>query len=157
MELSDIKILIDRYYDGETMLDEERALAEYLASCTELDDEMRAVSMMLGVFAQEREVKAPEGLNFVKPAKSLRMIATLKRYIAAVSAACVVAVVALGVFVSHDNEVVDDFNLVCYVDGKIVKDEQLALAESERIVGEVFESVDAAFGCISRITHCASK
>ena len=60
MELNDVKILVNKYLDGETSLAEERALVQYLESCDELDDELRSVKSMLDVFAFQRSVVAPK-------------------------------------------------------------------------------------------------
>jgi hypothetical protein len=46
---------------------------------------------------------------------------------------------------------------ICYVDGKRVVGEQMAMAESESIVGEVFGSVNEALKCVYRVTSCASE
>lgn len=60
MELSEIKILVTKYFDGETTLLEEQALYDYLQSRKDLDDEMMAAKVMLSAFAQNRQIKAPD-------------------------------------------------------------------------------------------------
>ena len=49
MELDRINILVDRYFEGETTLDEERELKEYLATAENIPEEYVALKIMLGV------------------------------------------------------------------------------------------------------------
>ena len=46
MELEKIKILVDKYYDGATSKEEERAIADYLSHCKNLPVALAPVKMM---------------------------------------------------------------------------------------------------------------
>ena len=158
MELSDVKILINKYFDGEASLDEERALGDYLATCNDLDDELLAAKMMFEAFGKSRTCQAPANIQISKPTMRSANALSLRRFAAVAVAACVVAFVALSAYRYWDvvDENLLDESLVCYVDGVMVNGAE-ARAESERIVGSVFSSVDAALGCVSRITHRVSE
>lgn len=158
MELSDVKILINKYFNGEASLEEECALGDYLATCNDLDDELLVVKMMFEAFGKSQRCQAPANIHIAKPTKRSANAVSLRRFAAIAAAACVVAFVALSAYRYWDigNENLLDESLVCYVDGVMV-DEAEARAESERIVSSVFSSVDAALGCVSRITHRASE
>lgn len=156
MELSEIKILVTKYFDGETTLFEEQALYDYLQSRQDLDDEMMAAKMMLSAFAQNRQIKAP---NEISVPKVERRRVPLKRWATFAAAASVLAFVVMMTYNLFDakSDVDSTTELVCYVDGRRVLGEQEAMAESQRIVDEVFGSVNSALMCVNRITSCASE
>lgn len=56
---SDIQDLLDRYWEGETTLEEERALKAYFAS-GEIDERLRAVAPLFQVFRDEQTVQYTE-------------------------------------------------------------------------------------------------
>ena len=156
MELSEVKILVTKYFDGETTLLEEQALYDYLQSHQDLDDEMMAAKMMLSAFAQNRQIKASCEVPLPKVGhKSV----SLRRWVAFAAASSVLAFVVMMAYTLFDakNDVDSAPEFICYVDGKRVMGEQVAMAESQRIVGEVFGSVNEALKCVYRITDCASE
>ena len=156
MELSEVKILVTKYFDGETTLLEEQALYDYLQSRQDLDDEMIAAKMMLSAFAQNRQIKASYEVPVPK-VEHKRV--SLRRWIAFAAASSVLAFVVMMAYTLFDakNDVDSAPEFICYVDGKRVIGEQMAMAESQRIVGEVFGSVNEALKCVYRITDCASE
>lgn len=149
-----MKILVDKYLDGETSLAEERTLAEYLKTCEVLDDELRSVKMMLNVFVQERSVVVPAKPQIV-PIKRRSFTLSLRRIASVVAAACVVVI---AVFIAYDytGHKSEDL-LVCYVDGVMVDDQAQALKESERVVGTVFNNINMALLTVNSITSGVSK
>lgn len=156
MELSNVKILVDRYFNGETTPSDEQALLDYLLSHDELDDELKVVKMMLMAFAQNRQIKAPNEI-FVPKVERRRV--PLKRWAAFAAAASVLTFVVMMTYNLFDakSDVDSTTELICYVDGRRVLGEQEAMAESQRIVDEVFGSVNSALMCVNRITSCASE
>lgn len=156
MELSEIKILVTKYFDGETTLLEEQALYDYLQSRQDLDDEMMAAKMMLSAFAQNRQIKASYEVPVPKVG---RKRVSLRRWVAFAAASSVLAFVVMMAYTLFDakSDVDSAPGFICYVDGKRVIGEQMAMAESERIVGEVFGSVNEALNCVYRVTGCASE
>ena len=156
MELSEIKILVTKYFDGETTLLEEQALYDYLQSRQDLDDEMMAAKMMLSAFAQNRQIKASYEVPVPKVG---RKRVSLRRWVAFAAASSVLAFVVMMAYTLFDGKSDVDRapEFICYVDGKRVIGEQMAMAESERIVREVLGSVNEALNCVYRITNCASE
>lgn len=57
MELVEIKALLEKYFDGETTLAEEKLLASYFSG--EVAPELEAYKSYFGYFAQEKEVSYP--------------------------------------------------------------------------------------------------
>lgn len=55
---SDIQALLDRYWEGETTLEEERALKAYFAS-GDVDERLRAVAPLFQALREEQAIKAP--------------------------------------------------------------------------------------------------
>ena len=51
MELSRVKILVDKYFDGLTSLEEEQELRRYFAQAESIPEEYQAVKMVLGTLA----------------------------------------------------------------------------------------------------------
>lgn len=88
MELDNIRLLLDRYFEGETTLEEEKTLAAYFASADVADD-LLPYRPMFGYFAEAREME-PER-TMVLPVKRNRM-----RWIPA--AASVVLLLGAGTF-----------------------------------------------------------
>ena len=156
MELSDVKILVDRYFDGETTPSDEQALLDYLLSHDELDDELKAVKMMLMAFAQNRQIKAPYEVSVPKVGHKR---VSLRRWVAFAAASSVLAFVVMMAYTlfGAKSDVDSAPEFICYVDGKRVIGEQMAMAESQRIVGEVFGSVNEALMCVYRVTDCSSE
>jgi len=88
MELDNIRLLLDRYFEGETTLEEEKTLAAYFASA-EVADDLVPYRPMFGYFAEAREME-PER-TMALPVKRNRM-----RWIPA--AASVVLLLGAGTF-----------------------------------------------------------
>jgi hypothetical protein len=84
---------------------------------------------------------------------------SLRRWVAFAAASSVLAFVVMMAYTLFDakSDVDSAPEFICYVDGKRVMGEQMAMAESQRIVGEVFGSVNEALKCVYRVTGCASE
>ena len=99
MELSEIKILVTKYFDGETTLLEEQVLYDYLQSRQDLDDEMMAAKMMLSAFAQNRQIKASYE---VPVSKVVYKRVSLRRWVAFAAASSVLAFVVMMAYTLFD-------------------------------------------------------
>jgi hypothetical protein len=117
---------------------------------------MMAAKMMLSAFAQNRQIKTPDEVPVPKVG---RKRVSLRRWVAFAAASSVLAFVVMMAYTLFDakSDVDSAPEFICYVDGKRVIGEQMAMAESERIVGEVFGSVNEALKCVYRVTGCASE
>ena len=145
MELNEIKILVDKYFDGETSLKEESIIADYLASCTELPEELIAVKMMFEAMGLLSEAKAPEAKIERKFRLRLPHIAT-----AVATAACIM----LAIIVTN-REIYTEQQpmpaIICYVDGSLVSDQTAAENEARRILGNMNQNVTLAMASIEKV------
>lgn len=157
MELSRIKILVDKYFEGLTSLEEEQELARYFAQTEDIPEEYQAVKIMLGAFdtlsheTPNREVK-------VNVETKRRNTFTLNiKWMAGIAAAVAILV---GVTItlapnSRNIEVSTETApaYICYVNGVKVEDDKVAYAEANRILGSLSEDVQLAMAEVNRLTH----
>ena len=157
MELSKIKILVDKYFEGLTSLEEEQELARYFAQTEDIPEEYQAVKMMLGAFdtlsheTPNREVK-------VKVETKRRNTFTLNiKWMAGIAAAVAILVgVAITLAPNSRNIEVSTETApayICYVNGVKVEDDKVAYAEANRILGSLSEDVQLAMAEVNRLTH----
>lgn len=157
MELSRIKILVDKYFEGLTSLEEEQELARYFAQTEDIPEEYQAVKMMLGAFdsigseTPKSEVKTPI------TAKRRRAFHLNAKWIAGVAAAVAILVgVAITLAPNSRNIEVSTETApayICYVNGVKVEDDKVAYAEANRILGSLSEDVQLAMAEVNRLTH----
>lgn len=62
---SDIQRLLDRYWEGETTLEEERALKEYFNS-GQVDHRLQAIAPLFQVLRQEKHLELPQAAKVVQ-------------------------------------------------------------------------------------------
>jgi hypothetical protein len=157
MELSRVKILVDKYFDGLTSLEEEQELRRYFAQAEDIPEEYQAVKMMLGVF---------DTLSHETPNREIRVNVETKRrnifrlnvrWMAGMAAAVAIIIGAAITLVPNSNnmntpaETVPEY--ICYVNGVKVEDDQLAYAEASRILGNLSEDMQLAMAEVNRLTH----
>ena len=70
MELSRVKILVDKYFNGLTSLEEEQELRRYFAQTESIPEEYQVVKMMLGAF---------DTLSHETPNREVNVHAEIKR------------------------------------------------------------------------------
>lgn len=147
MELAEIKILIDKYYDGETTLAEEAAIAEYIATHDNLPSELEVTRAIFMTTSTLKEVSASD----VKP----RRAPLGRRLMLTIGGMAAAAVVIFGVVISFDNVPhagVEERPIVaCYKDGVAIDNEAMVMAEAHRILGGVSEDMQIAMAKIESL------
>ena len=159
MELSRVKILVDKYFDGLTSLEEEQELRRYFAQAESIPEEYQVVKMMLGTF---------DTLSHETPNREVNVHAEIKRrntfrlnmkWVASAAAAAAAAIL-VGVAItlapnSRNMEVSTETTpaYICYVNGVKVEDDKVAYAEANRILGSLSEDVQLAMAEVNRLTH----
>lgn len=153
MELAEIKILIDKYYDGETTLDEEAAIANYFQTHMDIPAELEPTRAIFMATSALKDLKAPD----VKPRKvSLgRMITIHLGGVAA--AAAVVAGIIIGLSPEPTTKTEKRPYIACYINGEKVDDQQIAQAEANRILGGVSEDMQIAMAKIKALNITAIR
>lgn len=154
MEFNEIKILVAKYFDGATSLEEEKMLSQYFSQCNELPEEFKSVKML---FASLYKIGEAAPVN-----AEVRVAPTIKRaswrvwsYHIGVGVAASVAVVMLLTTLFKDNGTEPypgmGKEFICYVDGKQVDDWAIAHAETNRILGEVASNMHQAMSSIKKL------
>ena len=151
MELNKINILIDKYFESETTLDEERAIATYLASAEHLPAEHHAVKAMFEAMGLLKEIKAPQP----KPQRGSIRRPLFRRI--AVAAACIFVGIFVSVRTMSNTTLHTEPMFICYVDGTRVNDQQMAEEEMRRILGNMNENVNLAMARIDKVSTIKTK
>ena len=157
MELSRAKILVDKYFDGLTSLEEEQELRRYFAQAENIPEEYQVVKMMLGTFdtlsheTPNREVKVNVE---TKHRKTFRL--NMKWMTGIAAAVAILVGVAITLAPNSRNMEVSTESApayICYVNGVKVEDDNVAYAEANRILGSLSEDVQLAMAEVNRLTH----
>lgn len=146
MELNEINRLIEKYLDGETSLNEERAIATYLATAESLPKEHIAVKAMFEAMGELRKVTAPQS----KPQKRTLSLVGLGR-VAAVVACLVVSLFFATRTITNTPLQAAEPMIICYVDGARVDNPQIAEMEARRILGNMNENINNAMEKINKV------
>lgn len=151
MESSRIKILVDSYFEGTTTRDEERVLANYLATSDNLPAEYASVKMMFEAMGLLREIEAPKAVQQPRQRLSWRHITT---------AATVAASILLAIVITTNKELYSTSPspaIICHVDGMFVSDQAIAEQEARRILGNMNTNVTLAMASVDKINILATK
>lgn len=118
---SEIEELLNRYFEGETSLQEEQTLKEYFLNADNVPAKWNYAKAMFTGFSSNKEVT-----SHTVAVKKKEM--HLKRIAAAVAVVALLSV-SVALFVPKEKEI------YCYVNGKPVTDYELALKHAERAFG----------------------
>ena len=154
MEFNEIKILVEKYFDGATSLEEEKMLSQYFSQCNELPEEFKSVKML---FASLYKIGEAAPVN-----TEVRVAPTIKRarwrawsYHIGAGVAASVAVIMLLTALFKDNSAElypgIDQGFICYVDGKEISDWAVAHAETDRILSGVASNMHQAMSSIKKL------
>lgn len=144
MELNEINRLIDKYFEGETTLAEERTIASYLATEERVPKEHIAIKAMFEAMGRIKTIEAPQP----KPKRGRITLSLIRRV--AVAAACVVAGIVIVTRTMTSTTLPAEPMIICYVDGARVDDPQKAEVEMRRILGNMNENVTLAMARVER-------
>jgi hypothetical protein len=154
MELDRIKILVDKYFDGITSLDEEQELARLLERCENLSDEYIAVRMMLSSFNEIGKAIPSEQVAPKVEHKPHKWLTINRRWVATAAAVvCIMFGAILLLTPTSKSKPETEPCYVCYMNGVKVEDDQVAYAEASRILGSVSEDMKLAMAEVNRLTH----
>ena len=162
MELDRLKILVDRYLEAESTLDEERELADYFATSEDIPQEYEPLRAMFQAYDAIKEQSAPNTIPQV--AEESKVGAEHKRRwwllggvtTIAAAAACLVVMLTPptiemeGIAKEHRGVVAEGAKLVCHIDGKMVTNESVAYQEANKILGGVANNMQVAMAEIEK-------
>lgn len=151
MELNQINRLIERYFDGETTLAEEREIANYLATAETLPEELHTVKAMFEAIGLLREVKA-QAPRTRRRGFSLRHIGGV-----AAAVACMVVGVIVATNTVSTTPIYTEPEIICYVNGSAVSDRNIAEQEARRILGNMNQNLNLAMARIDKVNLLKTK
>ena len=125
---AELEQLINRYFDGETTVQEEQALRKALADCpwsSEVIDEAR---FTMGYFAAHRE-------------QQQRTAKKSYRRQAIGIAASIAIILAIGIPILHHNWFAPQPQYIAYVNGKVIKDNKQAVMS---LIAQDLDNMDMA-------------
>ena len=160
MELDRVKILIERYLEAETTLDEERELAEYFATHDNIPEEYESLRAMFQVFDDVKVQHAPEVVPSTNDEKALpqrrRWWLISGATTIAAAAACLIVILIPpaatidSVAEGHGDKAVEAPKLICHIDGQRVTNDALALDKANKILGGMADNMQLAMAEIEK-------
>ena len=172
MELDRLKILVDRYMEAETTLDEERELADYFATSEKVPEEYEPLRAMFRTFEGVKAQSAPQAtLSVVEDGDKPKRAETGKRRwwliggmtTIAAAAACLIVMLTPPSATMDDivgecsGEVAETPKMVCYIDGKMVTSESVACQEARKILGGMANDVQLAMAEVEKINFIIGR
>ena len=156
MELSRVKILVDKYFDGLTSLEEEHELSRYFAKNKDIPKEYEVVKMMLSSFDTLSQETSPVEIKTPVESRSRKGVSINLRWLATAAASIAIALGAAFLYLTPQEgaQVVthEEPSYICYVDGVRIEDDQIAYAEASRILGNVSNDIHLAMAEVNRFT-----
>lgn len=157
MELSRVKILVNKYFDGLTSLEEEQELRRYFAQAENIPEEYQVVKMMLGTFDTLSHETPNREVNAHAEIKRRNTFRLNMKWVASAAAAAAI-LVGVAITLAPNNRNMEAPNetapaYICYVNGVKVEDDKVAYAEANRILGSLSEDVQLAMAEVNRLTH----
>ena len=156
MELSRVKILVDKYFDGLTSLEEEQELSRYFAENKDIPKECEVVKMMLSSFDTLSQETSPVEIKTPAESRSRKGVSINLRWLATAAASIAIALGAAFLYLTPQEsaQVVthEEPSYICYVDGVRIEDDQIAYAEASRILGNVSNDIHLAMEEVNRFT-----
>lgn len=155
MELSRVKILVNKYFDGLTSLEEEQELTRYFAETTDIPEEYQPIKMMLSSFCTLSNETPKAEVKAVAETKHRNIFRLNRKWFAGVAAAAILIGIVIAFMPNKAIESTTETepSYVCYVNGVRIDDEQVAYAEASRILGSVSEDMQLAMAEVNRLTH----
>ncbi len=154
MELDRIKILVDKYFEGVTSLEEEQELVRLLDRGDNLPDEYIAVRMMLSSFNEIGKTTPSVQAAPKVEHKRHKWLTINRRWVATAAAVvCIMFGATLLLTPTGETQTEAEPCYVCYMNGVKVENDQVAYAEASRILGSVSEDMKLAMAEVNRLTH----
>ncbi len=147
MEQSNIKILIDKYFDGATSLAEEQQIADYLSHQDNLPEQWQALKIMMCAVEDIRETRSPVATP-IKQAKSKQPIWLGGFISGAIAASLIIGIVLFWTLGNGEPIHPQKPIIICYKDGQRIDNQMLARTEVKNIFNDVSNDLAIAMKCI---------
>lgn len=166
MELDRLKILVERYLEAETTLDEERELADIFAAGEDIPEEYEPVRAMFQTFDAIKEQGAPNIAPPVADEPKAHMSHRRRWWLIGGMTTIAAAAACLVVMLNPPALVVDDMaikhepatpKVVCYIDGKMVTNDIIACQQANKILGGMANNMQLAIAEVEKINFIIGK
>ncbi len=128
MDYNKIKILLDKYMDGESSLTEEQQLKAYFQEAENIPQEFVYAKTMFTQFKQEKEV------SYSTPQKDK----SKKRFLLKTSGIAASIALVVGIALFHPNN--NDQAIYGYINGKPITDKSIAIDEIQSALNMVSQN-----------------
>lgn len=142
-DVKQIQELLDKYFEGETSLQEEQILKDYFLNTADIPAEWYSAKAMFTGFCSNKEVTS-RTVTVKKKGMSLKRIA---------AAVAVVAILSAGAAML----IPEEKEIYCYVNGKPVTDYELALKHAERAFGIMEKEISKPVEGLEKIEESMDK
>lgn len=129
MDYNKIEQLLDKYFEGETSINEENILKEFFATENNIPEDLLYAKSMFSHFVREKEFVFNK--NIKAPQKNLYY------YISGIAASIFLAMFLL---FSHSKQ--DDKIIYAYINGKAITDKNVAEQYTKQILLAVSQNLD---------------
>ena len=126
MEFKDLEILLEKYFEGNTTLNEELQIKEFFKNNSDLPDNLMETRAMFQFFSKEKQEKT----DMVFPVKEKQKSARVRNLYYQVSAIAASILILISVITYTDNT--EEQRVYAYINGKPIMDEQVAIIEAKR-------------------------
>ena len=144
MEQSRIRELLDLYFEGQTTLEQERAIKDFFATAQNIPADLVPYKAMFAAFDSAALEHSATPIPEVAPRSRFRML------IGGLSAISAAACLLLGIFLWSEQRASEP-SIICYVDGVEITDRDRAVAEAQRILSGVNSDVELAMATIEKM------
>jgi len=132
MEQLEYKILLEKYYEAETSLDEEKKLHKYLESYNGDDVDLLEGKHMFGAYFDERTHTVNIDFNDVIKKVPTKKVKLLYGFIYSVAASLLIGLFITVLLNNQNNSVV-----YAYINGRPITDKQIAMEYSKKALSNI--------------------
>ena len=125
MEFKNLELLLHKYFEGNTSLDEEQQIKEFFKNNKELPEKLLKTKAMFEFFQNEKEKQLEYQFS---PGKSKKT--SIKKLYYQVSGIAASILILISIFIYTDNS--EEQKIYAYINGKPIMNEQVAKMEAKR-------------------------
>lgn len=146
MEYNDIDKLLDKYFDGNTSLEEEKMLRKYFRENKNLPMQLENIRHLFGYIDAEAEETAD--FEIYKPSVTSN---SKRRYIIYLSGIAASIILLIGIYF-YFNAANPDKKIYAYINGKAITNEQIAINETKKVLYKVSVNFNEGTGPLRNLS-----
>lgn len=157
MEWNRVKLLYDKYLEGETSLDEERELHALLSATDINPKKYKAIKAILDATYSISLEKCTKDIKYSEPKRSVWYNISIRRIASVAAVVGLIVGIAISSIETAPSSAVEEFDIVCHINGALVTDQLVVQAEAQRILGDISQNMNTAKERINNITKLTSN